>query len=435
MNKILIIIRREYITRVRKKLFIVTTLLAPMGLVAITTIPVLIAAFSSGEKHKIELIDNSKGNYFSGKADTSEKIQLVAVNEDYNSAKKAFKKNGYTGILYISPSYNMDSDKYNVAEYYSDEQLGLNSQEAISKQLSKTVTAIKLKKINITQQQIDDLNKDVEIKSILPSAEGERAGNTGAATALGYIMGFIIYIVMLIYGTLVMRGVMEEKTNRIAEVMVSSVKPFQLMMGKIVGIGMVGLTQLAIWIVLIIALQFGLRIVFGDQLAHATQMTPAQQMGGNNNAMFAKAFSDISSLPWAYLISCFLFFFFGGYLLYASLFAAVGSAAGDEADQSLTFIVTIPIIISIMIMINTLQQPNGTLAIVASMIPFSAPVVMCARLPFDPPAWQIIVSMISLVAGFIFTTWLAGKIYRTGILMYGKKTTLRELGKWLTYKN
>jgi ABC-2 type transport system permease protein len=239
----------------------------------------------------------------------------------------------------------------------------------------------------------------------------------------------------------VMRGVMEEKTSRIAEVMVSSVKPFQLMMGKIIGIGMVGLTQFVIWIGLVVILNVGIAAFYGNELAQVQDnVTPAmgaeqiQQQTDGLGGM-GKVLATASQLPWGYLISCFLFFFFGGYMLYAALFAAVGSAAGEEGDQSLTFLVTLPVIISIMIMINTLEQPNGNLAIVASLIPFSAPIVMVARLPFDPPAWQVVASMTSLVLGFIFTTWLAGKIYRTGILMYGKKVTLKELGKWLMYKN
>jgi ABC-2 type transport system permease protein len=254
------------------------------------------------------------------------------------------------------------------------------------------------------------------------------------ATALGYIMGFAFYIVMLLYGTQVMRGVMEEKTNRIAEVIISSVKPFQMMMGKIIGIGLVGLTQFVIWIVLGFFTQTIVSIIFGaDISAHTQPLSNGAQAADVNKV--AEILNSAASLPWAYLISCFLFFFIGGYFLYASLFAAVGSASGDEADQSLSFIVTLPVIISIILMTNSLEQPNGTLAVVASMIPFSAPIIMCSRLPFDPPLWQVAVSMLSLIAGFIFTTWLAGKIYRTGILMYGKKVTLKELGKWLMYKN
>jgi ABC-2 type transport system permease protein len=240
---------------------------------------------------------------------------------------------------------------------------------------------------------------------------------------------------MLMYGTMVMRGVMEEKTNRIAEVMVSSVKPFQLMLGKIIGIGMVGLTQFIIWIFLVALIQMGVGLMYSDQLSQLQNLPSGGMIQQQQSVTgIAKVFDGLSQMPWGYIVSLFLFFFMGGYMLYAALFAAVGSATGEEGDQSLTFIVTLPVIISIMIMVNILEQPNGTLAIVSSMIPFTAPIVMCARLPFHPPAWQVILSMTSLVLGFLFTTWLAGRIYRVGILMYGKKVSFKELGKWLFYK-
>jgi ABC-2 type transport system permease protein len=436
MRKTWLIIQREYITRVRKKVFIITTLLAPIGLALITLMPLLLSRVSS-EDQNIGVID--KSGFFKDQLQDDGSVHFINLDETYDSAKKNYKEAGLTGILYVSPQFNMYEGSG--VEYFSDQQLGLRAQSTITKQMSKITRAIKLGKVDLTPQLIDELSKDVEIKAIVSSATGEKESNTGIATAIGYVMGFVIYIVMLLYGTMVMRGVMEEKTSRIAEVMVSSVKPFQLMMGKIIGIGMVGLTQFVIWIGLVVILNVGIAAFYGNELAQVQDnVTPAmgaeqiQQQTDGLGGM-GKVLATASQLPWGYLISCFLFFFFGGYMLYAALFAAVGSAAGEEGDQSLTFLVTLPVIISIMIMINTLEQPNGNLAIVASLIPFSAPIVMVARLPFDPPAWQVVASMTSLVLGFIFTTWLAGKIYRTGILMYGKKVTLKELGKWLMYKN
>ncbi len=430
MNKTWLIIKREYITRVRKKLFLITTILAPMGIALITILPIIMSNVST-EKTSIGVID--KSNLFFEKLQSDKSLEFIYLNEDYEKAKQDFASAGLNGILYISPDFNMYEGTG--VEYYSKDQLGLKTQSNIEAQMSKITRELKLAKIDITPDMIDQLSKDVRVKSIISNERGTQEGNTAIATMIGSVMGFIIYIVMLLYGTMVMRGVMEEKTNRIAEVMISSVKPFQLMLGKIVGIGMVGLTQFVIWIILVALIQAGVGFFYSDQLSqlqdlqNSPVMSPSQNISGP-----LKVFSGISQLPWAYIISSFLFFFIGGYLLYAALFAAVGSAAGDEGDQSLTFIVTLPVVISIMIMVNILEQPNGTLAIVSSMIPFTAPIVMCARLPFHPPAWQLILSMISLAGGFLFTTWMAGRIYRVGILMYGKKVTIKELGKWLFYK-
>lgn len=430
MNKTWLIIKREYITRVRKKLFLITTILAPVGIALITILPIVMSNVST-ETISIGVID--KSNLFIEKLQSDKSLQFVYLNEDYEKAKQDFSSAGLNGILYIPPDFNMYEGTG--VEYYSDEQLGLKTQSNIEAQMSKITRELKLAKIDLTPEMIDQLSKDVSIKSIVSNERGTQEGNTAIATMIGSVMGFIIYIVMLMYGTMVMRGVMEEKTNRIAEVMISSVKPFQLMLGKIIGIGMVGITQFMIWIVLVALIQAGVSLLYSDQLSQLQEiqnnpmMAPSQNISGP-----LKVFNGISQLPWFYIVSSFLYFFLGGYLLYAALFAAVGSAAGEEGDQSLTFIVTLPVIISIMIMVNILEQPNGTLAIVSSMIPFTAPIVMCARLPFHPPAWQLILSMVSLAAGFLFTTWLAGRIYRVGILMYGKKVTIKELGKWLFYK-
>ena len=278
---------------------------------------------------------------------------------------------------------------------------------------------------------MDKLNTPVNI--IQPEL---KLGNAETSTWLGYAMGFMIYIVLLIYGTLVMRGVMEEKNNRIAEVITSSVKPFQLMMGKIIGIAFVGLTQFIIWIVLSAVIMTLLKGMYaGDisQVQNMNMMNGMQGMPDRGTPEIANFLVNMDKLPLGLIAFGFIFFFLGGYLLYASIFAAIGAASGEEGDQSLTFIATVPIIISIILLISVLNQPNSKLAIIASFIPFSAPIIMAGRLPFVPPTWQIIVSALSLIAGFVFTVWLAGKIYRTGILMYGKKVTFREMMKWVRY--
>ncbi len=265
------------------------------------------------------------------------------------------------------------------------------------------------------------------------------------AKAVGYICGFLIYITMFIYGMMVMRGVMEEKTNRIAEVIVSSVKPFQLMAGKIIGIGAVGLTQFLIWIVLIIGVVNLLPLFMSSHTLHAVQQ--AQQHGGAmqgggmgmSNDETAHAFSGIGSITGniqiGLLVACFAFYFLGGYLFYAALFAAIGSVVEDvQSSQSLTLPITMPIIFSFFIMNMAVQNPNSPLAVWCSIIPFSSSMVMMARLAYGVPDvvpyWQLAASMLSLIGGFLFTTWLAGKIYRTGILLYGKKPSWAQMMKW-----
>jgi ABC-2 type transport system permease protein len=271
-----------------------------------------------------------------------------------------------------------------------------------------------------------------------------KASNQTSSYVIGYVSGFLIYLLTFIYGAMVMRGVMEEKTNRIAEVIVSSVRPFQLMMGKITGIGAVGLTQFLLWIILI----GGLAAAAQGFVSHDTlqQVQQAQQAGAMGNASTAQASEKAQMLPkilgalstanlWL-ILACFLFYFIGGYLFYSSLFAAVGSAVNEDPQeaQSLMLPITMPVIFSFIIMSVAVQDTSGALAVWASIIPFSSPIVMMARIPFGVPAWQLGLSMLFLVLGFVFTVWLAGKIYRTGILMYGKKPTWKIMWKWAFHK-
>ncbi|MEO8582878.1 MAG: ABC transporter permease [Flavitalea sp.] len=284
----------------------------------------------------------------------------------------------------------------------------------------------------ISASNKDDEETEVIVKKhTLPNKE-----HSAVAYGVGYGGGFLIYITLFIYGSMVMRGVMEEKTNRIAEVIVSSVKPFQLMIGKIVGIGAVGLTQFFMWLLLVgvfsIVLNF---FIPPDILAHASNAPMMSNNAQTREAMagLASAKSQLSGINWPLVIFCFIFYFLFGYFFYASIFAAVGSTVNEDPQdaQSLMFPITMPIVLSIVIMINTISNPNGPLATWCSMIPFFSPVVMIARIPFGVPWWQIAISMITLIGGFLFTAWLGAKIYRTGILLYGKKVTWKEMWKWL----
>ena len=440
MRKTLLIIQREYMTRVRKKVFIITTLLAPIGLALITLMPLLLSKVTS-EEQKIGVID--KSGLFKDRLEDEGSVHFITLDETYEAAKKRYKDVGLTGVLYVSPEFNMYEGTG--VEYYSDQQLGLRAQSAMTKQMSRVTREIKLGKVELTPELIDELSKDVEIKAIVLSAGGEKESNTGIATAIGYVMGFVIYIVMLLYGTMVMRGVMEEKTNRIAEVIISSVRPFQLMMGKILGIGAVGLTQFLIWIILIGGISMLLTSMIPHDVLMQAQQTGEQIPGSAQQSSealrnIASAQASLSSINWGLVIFCFVFFFLGGYLFYAALFAAVGSAVNEDPQdaQSLMMPITIPIVLAIIIMINAINDPSGPLATWSSIIPFFSPSVMMARIPFGVPDtvpyWQLGLSMALLVLGFLFTTWLSARIYRTGILLYGKKPSLKELAKWVWRK-
>jgi ABC-2 type transport system permease protein len=436
MNKIWLIIKREYSTRVRKKTFILSTILTPLLFVGLIT-AVTIISVKNVDQEKIAVIDNAglfKGNLENGKAVTFE----FPTGVDSSN----YEKKGYSAILYTP---NKESNRYRLI---SKKQLGLVAESNVEKKINQTIEDNLLKSTyNIDIKQLDSIRKNARKADIDQAIKGKDAqvtkGNSGLAYAIGYGSGFLIYITLFIYGTMVMRGVMEEKTNRIAEVMVSSVKPFQLMIGKIIGIGAVGITQFLIWIILIVGLSAAAGAIFSpetlQQAADANQQLNnggATSMASNSATQFAEIKDTLGSANWGLIIGCFLFYFTFGYLFYAALFAAVGSAVNEDPQdaQSLLLPIMMPIIIAIVIMINAITNPAGNLATWSSLIPFFSPIVMMARIPFGVPGtvpyWQLGLSMLFLVGGFLLTTWLSGKIYRVGILMYGKKVSWKEMSKW-----
>lgn len=431
MNKIWIIVKREYLTRVRKKSFLIVTLLVPVLFVAMFLIPILM--MQSGDNEKIAVVDDSK--VFEGKLADDGGVHYKFVNAKVDTLKNTYLSHGYTGLLHIPA---MDINRPGSIVYYSKGQMNVMLKSNMERRLESVLEDKRMEVAGIDKEKVESIRADIDIVNL--AGKDEKKGSAGLAYAVGYGAAFLVYIILLVFGTTVMRGVMEEKVNRVAEVMISSVKPFQLMMGKIVGIAGVGLTQFMIWIVLIIGLQMLLPLFVGADTMNAA----AAQSAGNNAAM-ADAMSKINfvveGVNWPLIITCFLFYFLGGYLFYAALFAAVGSLVNEDPNdaQSLTFPITLPVIISIFIMFAAVRNPNGPLAVWGSIIPFSSPVVMMARIPYGVPGtvpyWQLGLSVILLVAGFIGTTWVAAKIYRTGILLYGKKVTLKEVGKWLTRKN
>lgn len=431
MNKTLLIIQREYITRVRKKSFIIFTLLGPVFFLLISLLPILIANANKNEQHilvkddsgLIPALPDTAGLYFTYKYQS---IPVNTLKTDYSTIGE-----GYDAFLYI-PAMQPDAP-YGI-EIYSNEQVSLTTKLYI-----ESIIADKLETINLQQHDLDKnillkLRPKVDIDDKVTSGESQKEGNAAIASAFGFGMGFIIYIVLLIYGTMVMRGVMEEKSSRIIEVIISSVKPFQLMMGKIVGIGLVGLTQFVAWGFLITILNIIIGILFAGQLSDLQQVSASS--GEVEMNAITEAMQSMQNIPIGYYLSMFIIYFLGGYFIYASLFAAIGSLAGDEEGdvQTFAFPVTMLILISIFIMMAVVQQPHTPLAFWASIIPLSSPIVMPALIPFGVPTWQIVLSIVLLFGGFIFTTFLAGRIYRTAILMYGKKIKVKEVFKWMFYK-
>ncbi len=433
MKKTWLIIKREYITRVRKKSFILFTLLGPVFFLLISILPIVITTANRSSQH---ILVKDESGLFTALPDTAG----MYFNFKYNDQSAEVLKTGYTtldggydALLYI-PAIKPDAP-YGI-EIYSSEQMSLTTRSYIENIIADKLEEINLKNQHLDKEQILKLRPRVSIDDKVTSGKIQKEGDAVLASVFGYIMGFIIYIVLLIYGTMVMRGVMEEKTSRIIEVMASSVRPFQLMMGKIIGIGMVGLTQFMTWGFLIMIINLIVGIVFSTQINAFMDMASSPDATGSDMAMMAQAYASLGQHPLFYYLIIFIVYFLGGYFMYASLFAAIGSLVGeDETDvQMFSLPVTMLILISIFIMMAVVQQPHTPLAFWASIIPFSAPIVMPALIPFGVPVWQVALSMTLLIGGFIFTTFIAARIYRTAILLSGKKIKIREVIRWMLYK-
>ncbi|MEO8859899.1 MAG: ABC transporter permease [Ginsengibacter sp.] len=436
MNKIWLVIKREYFTRVRNKTFILSTILLPLFFIGFIAASAYFS-IKSVDKEKIAVTDN---NGIFKNSFQSDKIISYEFPSDVNANN--FNEKGYSAYLKIPENYSSSNDSITLI---SNKQLGINAEDKVKEQINSAIRNKAFLENNINKSVLDSINGIDEeqlykFATVIKQGDRTEQSNSGLAYGIGFGSGILIYMTLFIYGAAVMRGVMEEKMNRIAEVIISSVKPFQLMMGKIIGIAAVGITQLLIWIVLII----GLSSVATSLISHdtlQTAQTVSTSMGPMNNSAamnFLNTKNTILGANWGLIIPCFMFYFLAGYLFYASLFAAVGSVVNEDPQeaQSLMLPITMPIILSFIIMTTAAGKPDAPISVWGSMIPFSSPIVMMARIPSGSvPAWQIAVSMISLIAGFILTTMLAAKIYRTGILLYGKKVTFKEMGKWLFRKS
>jgi ABC-2 type transport system permease protein len=425
MNKILLVISREYFTRVRKKSFLLTTILVPLVIVGFYAIIIAVSIKGGSDTTSVAVIDEA--GLFTDSSAVGNKLLKVDYirNEKPQDFKTKYKERGYQAYLHIPPFDIMKDQKFVV---HSTSSLSLGNTSAIEKFLDNAIENKRLIAQGINPAVFKAINANADIENVIDSADGSKKGNAGVAYLVSVACGLLIYMMMIIYGTQVMRGVMEEKTNRIAEVIVSSVKPFQLMLGKILGIGAVGLTQFAIWIVIMTALQSLIPIFFPAVLQDVSGGAAA----GATSAKIAGITQAFAALPVFKIVSLFLFYFLGGYLTYASLFAAVGSVVSEDQQeaQQLVFPILMPVILGFVIMMNTINNPHSNLAVFGSLFPLTSPIVMMGRITYDIPAWQLIVSMLLLIGTFLFFTWVTGKIYRTGILMYGKKPSWKEMIKW-----
>lgn len=448
MNKSFLILRREYLTRVKKKSFIIMTLLMPVMMAALMILPTYLAMMDDKEERTIAVYDPTslilnrlEGNNFT-------KFHYIPEQE-YQLLSKNFKSGKYYALLHI-PTNILNTNR---AEMISDKQVTMDVKYMVAGKIGNILETEKKKQV-IDAIGVPDLEKklaatktNITVDTIKLGDEGKAVKSSSEiAMIIGLVAGFLIYMFVFIYGTMVMRGVMEEKSNRIVEVIISSVKPFQLLFGKIVGIGLVGLTQIAIWIILgtgitTVAASYSGR-GSADVATHAQNVMSGQEAGQiaasspEAQNKVAEIIGMIGNLNIPLIIFALLFYFICGFILYASLMGAIGSAVdSDEDAQQIMLPVMMPLIASIIIVMAVAKNPEGSLAFWASMIPFTSPVTMMARIPFGIPVWQIILSMTILLATILGTIWIAGKIYRTGILMYGKKVNFKEIVKWLFYKN
>ena len=441
MRNILLVIQREYLVRVKKKSFLIMTILAPVLFVGGYAM-VIWMAISSVDSKTVQVVDES--GLFTNEFKDSESIKFSFSKSSIDSAKAHFTDSQANALVYI-PKNVISSPKS--VRIYAPKNVSMELKSEIEKVIEKQIENIKLSEAGITHKILEDSRVNVSSETISLSDEGEKTSSSGAATIIGGICAFLIYMSVFIYGTQVMRGVTEEKTSRIVEVIISSIKPYQLMMGKIIGVALVGLTQFVLWIFLTISLTTVASAVLSSKMPKDSQqiqqemskmqkgMPTANMPGGGVDNPVAEVLGAVNSLNIPLIIGCFLFYYLGGYLFYSALFGAVGAAVDNDADtQQFMLPITLPIIFSFIFAQFVLRDPDGNLAFWTSMIPFTSPIIMMVRIPFGVPAWQIALSMTLLVLGFIGTIWIASRIYRVGILMYGKKVTYKELAKWIFYK-
>jgi len=438
MDKIFLIIKREYVSRVKKKSFLVVTFLVPLLFIAMWGGIIALSIQDTTSKSTINVLDDS-GQIFSELQNTGSISFSEATGS--SSMEKNNLQSSESSYLLIIPKNILENQN---VELLSSQKASVFVIDVIRDQVENILREKQLRNAGIDLATLESIEPHLKITALEITEEGgEQESNAGIAMGIGMFSSIMIYLTLFIYGSQVMRGVIEEKNNRVVEIIISSVKPFQLMLGKIVGIGLVGLTQFLLWIVLSAALFTAAGLYVSNQMpdtfsaeeiSNLQSSVPSASMA--QSGLLGDIQGSIESLDVSYLITCFLIFFIGGYLLYSALFAAVGSAVDNETEtQQFMLPITMPLLFTYVMSFGVLvKDPHGPLAFWLSMIPFTSPIAMMVRVPFGVPGWELVLSIVLLVGGFILTTWVAARIYRVGILMYGKKASYKELAKWFTYK-
>ncbi|MCR5645647.1 MAG: ABC transporter permease [Bacteroidales bacterium] len=436
MNKIGLIIKREYFTRVKKRSFIIMTFLGPLLIAAVYIIPILLALHADNEKRTIAVVDQS--HWFERQFVSTENQTFIRLDDISIDSTKKLVQQGFFDIALFIPETQLNIPSSAVV--YSMKQVPLNVEEHIKDVMKNEIQVQKLLASGVDPDILESIKTSITLSVIRMDEEGgEKETFTEVQFVLGMILAILIYMFIMLFGGQVMQGVTEEKSSRIVEVIVSSVKPFQLMMGKIIGVSLVALTQFVMWILLTGVIYIGFSAAVGISHPEAiSQGTVMAQEISSTNIMDNEAVQDVlnivHSIDFGTIIFSFFVFFLLGYLLYATMFAAIGSLVDNNTDsQQFSLPVTVPLLIAFLSAIYIVNDPDGSLALWLSMIPFTSPVVMMVRIPFGIPIWQVIVSALILAGSFVGMTWVAAKVYRTGILMYGKKPTYKEIFKWLKY--
>jgi ABC-2 type transport system permease protein len=441
MSKIGIIVGREFSQRVRKKSFILTTLITPLFFLAMMFVPVWLATSETTTQKEIWVVDRS--GLVAGKLEDNAAVAFRPTEQTVEELR-ASKGDGKFGYLVIGADILARPDDLHL---YSTGKSTVEIDRAITSQIGRIIEQEKMRAYDI--ENLDRIMADIRTRASLSTYQltesgGEKESSSTVSYVIAFAFGILIYMFVFLYGGMVMGGVIEEKSSKVLEIMVSSVRPFELMCGKILGIAAVALTQLAIWIVLLTALGSAtLSLMTPDaaqQVAAAQMTTPGMDVAGMTEALDSTPGAVLSTLTDRnYLLQLavvFILYFIGGYLLYAAMFAAIGSAVDNASDaQQLQLPVTIPLILAFVVMMSVVREPDSSLAFWFSMIPFTSPVVMMARLPYQIPAWEIVLSLVLLYGTFVAMVWVAGKIYRVGIFMYGKKPDWKELIRWISYKD
>ncbi len=440
MSKLGLIIRREYLTRVTKKSFIIGTLLAPLGLLIYMLVIVGLTKYESGGQLNVALLDEA--GMVKQVPDDKSIRYIPSAGKTLDQLKEEVKEKKIDGVLRIPALGNFQKKDHTIF-YYSDDKLAPEKSGAIEEKIAGKIRDFKIDSLRLDRKSLETLDTDISIDpESLSGTEDDSKYTAGIGLAIGGIMAFIMFFMVIMYGQMVMKSVMEEKTNRIVEVMMSSVRPFDLMLGKIIGAGAVGLTQVLCWVVLSGAVTLIVPMFVGgvDPAAMPGQMGAGNmpmpdpdQMQGEGMRLMA----ELAKQNWSLIAFSFIIFFLGGYFIYSSMFAAIGSAMGDDMGegQSLVLPVMIPIILAFYITVFAgVRNPNSGLMVFASLFPLFSPIVMPFRMAFNPPWWQVGLSLLLVVLCAFFFVWLAGRIYRVGILLYGKKVNFKEISKWMFYK-